>query len=392
MIDVDTNAQTERVEMRILHIRSASFVGGPERQIVGLLSRTRSYEHTVASFVKNRIGNVFLNYAKEAGLDILPLEISCSFDPRCIVKLLNYVRKNNIGVVCTHDYRADFFGAVIRRVLSVNHVAFLRGWTSENRKVALYEKADRIVLRGVDVVVAVSESKAREMKSMGIEDTKLTIIPNSIDIDGMRIDTERDIRKEFGIPNRTIIVGSVGRLSPEKGHRFMVEALRQILKEIPETVYLLVGDGVEKEGLRELARNLGIERKILFAGWRDDALSVMRGMDIVVLPSLTEGLPNVLLEAAALGKAIVSTSVGGCGEIIQTGKTGILVEPRSSVSLCSALVELLRDPSSAEEYGRAVRAFVREHFGFDKGVSAYRSTIDKLLGRRKSVQQLGTRI
>ncbi len=364
---------------KILHIRSSHFIGGPERQILGLLKNCGQYEHIVASFTVNGGDNKLLSVAGESGLRVWEIVIRNSFDPGCLGQIIRFCKREGIKIICTHDYRANVIVALCALFSPVVQIVFFRGWTGENRKVKGYELLDRIVLRFVDKVVALSARKMAEMKRFGINEQKVVIIHNSIDVSEVGKREFADIRHQYAVGKNKTIIGTVGRLSVEKGHRFLLEAAHKLCRKYDDVLFLIVGDGQEKQQLEEMATRLGLEENVIFTGWQDDPLSFIHSMDIFILPSLTEGLPNVLLEAAALSKPIVTTDVGGCGDIVTHEKTGLLIKAADSDQMHKALQTLLEKQQWREELGRQAYKKVKNEFSFTESVRRYEQLVGEYI-------------
>ncbi len=186
-----------------------------------------------------------------------------------------------------------------------------------------------------------------------------------VDVAAARAGRDR-VRKEFGLAGPTI--GVVGRLSPEKGHRYLLEAVPEILEHVPAARVLVVGDGALRQELVELASRLGIQEKVVWMGRRphDEVLRLYAAMDILALPSLREGFGLVAAEAMALGIPVVASAVQGLEEVVLKETTGLLVPPGDSRQLAAAVVRVLKAPSVAERLGSAAEARVREHFSVDR--------------------------
>ncbi|PLX44071.1 MAG: hypothetical protein C0609_06405, partial [Deltaproteobacteria bacterium] len=171
------------------------------------------------------------------------------------------------------------------------------------------------------------------------------------------------VRNELGIAEDSIMALSAGRLSVEKGFSHLLDAISLIAADLP-IKFVICGDGAMEMELRDRARSLGIENRCLFAGFRRDIQEVMAASDLYVLPSLTEGLPNVVLEAFSYGKPVVATAVGGVPELVEDGVNGILVPPGEPRALAEAVQALVVSPDLMEEYGKAGRTRVSEEFSF----------------------------
>jgi glycosyltransferase involved in cell wall biosynthesis len=176
------------------------------------------------------------------------------------------------------------------------------------------------------------------------------------------------LRQHWGIPDNVPVLGVVGRLEAQKGHRFLVEALPQVLAEFPDACVLLVGEGSLRPALEAQASTLGIRDRLIFAGFQHDVSVYLNAMDVVVLPSLYEGMPLAAIEAAAMAKPMVATSVDGTTEVIQHGSTGLLVPPAAPGPLARAILTLLQQPELARQYGQAARRQALHRFDLRRQV------------------------
>ena len=218
---------------------------------------------------------------------------------------------------------------------------------------------DRVVSQWVDRVIAVSES-AREflIHTKGISLEKVTVIPNGCDLSVFRPGRARKaVRMELGLDADAPVIGVVGRLEPQKGHQFLLDAFPRVAAEFPNARLLLIGDGSLRTQLARQAARVGIASHVIFAGFRTDIPRLLDAVDLMVLPSLWEGMPLTALEAAAMAKPIVATDVDGTAEVVQDGVTGRLVPPANASALGDAILETLRHPRKACQMGdRGTRA------------------------------------
>jgi glycosyltransferase involved in cell wall biosynthesis len=152
-------------------------------------------------------------------------------------------------------------------------------------------------------------------------------------------------------PPGSLLVGTVGRFEPIKGHRYLVEAIPLVLSQVPTAWFLFIGDGPLRSLLEQQAVQLGVATRVTFTGWQAEPAALMACCDLIVLPSLNEGMGRVLVEAMALGKAIVASSVGGIPDLVQDGKSGRLVPPADPPRLAQAIISLLTDKSQKERMG-----------------------------------------
>jgi glycosyltransferase involved in cell wall biosynthesis len=207
---------------------------------------------------------------------------------------------------------------------------------------------DKLLLKGFDRIVAISEEVKKELLKAGISQNKITTIDNGINVNRFKeqYDTEK-IRNELGIPNDSKVIGTVGRLSPEKGHHILIEVAEKIIKKYPATFFVFAGDGLLKEKLERKAKNLKIENHLLFIGSTNKIPELLSIYDIFVLPSFSEGLPMALLEAMAAKIPIVASRIGSIPKLIIPHQTGLLVEPRDMSSLEKSIIDLINDKNKA---------------------------------------------
>jgi len=169
-------------------------------------------------------------------------------------------------------------------------------------------------------------------------------------------------RTRLGLKPSGYLVGVVGRLSPEKGHAYFIDAMAHVARSVPEVQGIIVGDGLESASLRARIKQLGLTEIVHCLGYRQDMASIYSALDLLVLPSLNEGLPNVALEAQERGCPVVGTRAGGVPEAVADGVTGLLVPPATSVPLAEAIIRLLLDTSLRSVMGQAGREFMKQQF------------------------------
>jgi glycosyltransferase involved in cell wall biosynthesis len=280
------------------------------------------------------------------------------------------IRKNHVDILCTHGYKSTACGFLAALICGIPILSYSRGFTAENRKVAFYEWVERSIQRFVTIIIAVSNGQKVKLEKFGIQRTPIEVIYNAIHTDDTPVPKKEGalvlekLRREFDIPRSAVIVVAAGRFSPEKGHRFLVEALVAVKKEVPDLVVVLCGSGVLAGELERQAARLGVDTMIRFAGFRSDMDSVYSAMDFLVLPSLTEGLPNVILESFAAHRTVVATSVGGVPELVENGVNGYTVESARPDLLAEKIIDLALSQSKRDEFGEKGYNTVVSRFSF----------------------------
>jgi sugar transferase (PEP-CTERM/EpsH1 system associated) len=232
----------------------------------------------------------------------------------------------------------------------------------------------------VDRFVAVSEDLGRwVVGTVGVPPRKVQVIANGVDTERFRDDRRIDARRALGLDDREFVVGSVGRLDPVKDYPTLLEAFAALGGRDPSPLLFLVGDGPQRSALEAQVVNSGLTGRVQLLGERDDVSTVLAALDVFVLPSIAEGMSNVILEAMSSGLPVVATAVGGNPELVLDGSTGRLVPPRSPGLLAAALGSYLAEPSLLRLHGKAGRERVLAHFSLDRMVSAYRDLYRGLL-------------
>jgi glycosyltransferase involved in cell wall biosynthesis len=366
----------------IVHLTASTLHGGPERQMLGLAQALGGEYRTV--FLSFREGGrcaAFLDGAKRQGFDARSLAHDTPHLRAAVRELTAELQRLGADVLLCHGYKADLLGRLAARRAGVPVVAVSRGWTAENLKVRVYEALDRLNLRGMDRVVAVSEGQAAKVRRAGVREERLVVIRNAIRGDRFRSPNEeyRDRLRAFFPTCPRRIVGAAGRLSPEKGFGALGEAAARAARHDPSAGFVLFGDGVLRDALQRQIEGAGLSQRFVLAGFRSDLDGFLPWLDLLVLPSFTEGLPNVVLEACAAGVPVVATAVGGTPEVIEDGVSGYLVPPGDAAALADRIGRVLTGPDGGRRMGAAGRERVRRDFTFEAQADRYRRLFAELI-------------
>ena len=270
------------------------------------------------------------------------------YDPRIALDLVDLVRRRGIDILHVHGYAAADFGRLAARVTGAALV--LHEHFADPRMPGYQGLADRLLAPFVDRAIAVSGSTRDFLvRKRHVPAEKVALIWNGAPLDEFAPVPEaagRKVRAELGIPDDAVVVGTVGRLSEQKGHRVMLEAAARLLAGHPGAWVLIAGDGDQMPVLRAQAARMGADaRRVVFAGHRADVPAVLGAIDIFCISSHYEGTPLALFEAMAAGKAIVSTAVDGCREVLEDGVNGLLVPPGDAEAMAAALGLVVGDAS-----------------------------------------------
>jgi len=259
----------------------------------------------------------------------------------------------------------------------------VHGWTVEGRRIRFYYRLDRLWLRFYERVICVSEDLRAECLRWGVRPERCIVIENAIDLsEYQRRLPPEEAKRRLGLDPAGLVIGNVGRLSPEKGLAGLVEATAQLLEEGQPVRLVLVGDGPERQELEALARRQGIADRVHLVGHQPDPRPWYEAMDLFVSNSRREGLPNVLLEAMALGVPVAATRIAGVARLIEPERTGLLVEPDDQAGLTDAIRRMLTDAELRRRLVQAGRNTVETRYSFQSRMAKVAAVYDDLLGRR----------
>jgi glycosyltransferase involved in cell wall biosynthesis len=288
------------------------------------------------------------------------------FDRSLIQSVRDVILDKGIDLLQTHGYKPSILGFFLKRTLDIPWVAFLHGNTSEDFKVRCYFFLEKLAVRKADAVVTVSEAMRHELLKQGFPPNKVHVLRNAIDPGFLQTVTSgltpEELSRIRGSNGDGPLIGIIGRMSPEKGHATFLKAFPQVLTKVPTARTVFLGTGQEEARLRKMCAEKGMENHVHFMGFQEDVAAWYPALDLVVLPSLSEGLPNVAMEAMLFGKPVVATNVGGVPEVVEDGVTGIVVPPRDAKALADAVIEMLSSPGLMAEYGVRGRNKVLEEF------------------------------
>jgi glycosyltransferase involved in cell wall biosynthesis len=247
----------------------------------------------------------------------------------------------------------------------------------------LYRLVDRLLLPFTDAVIA-NAAAVRHfyMTSERVPAYKIALIRNGIDLNVFQPRPKQEARARLGIPLHAKVVGGAGRLDLQKGFSILVEAMQEVLRKHPETLLVIAGDGPERPALEAQAARLGFGGQVRLLGHAADMAGFMSAIDVFALSSLWEGLPHVVMEAMACERPVVAARIGGVGELVKDGETGLLVQPRSPTALARAIIRLFDQPDALIQMGRSARLVAQRDFDFMKMVRQTEELYLSLMERR----------
>jgi glycosyltransferase involved in cell wall biosynthesis len=287
-------------------------------------------------------------------------------------------REHRVGIWHGHDYKSNLFGLLLRRRLGLRLVTTVHGWVKHTRRTPLYYWIDRLSLRAYELVIAVSADLEAACLEAGVPRERVLLIENGIDVDEFR-PTERACRGSIPAP---FVIAASGRLSAEKGFDHAIKAVARLIAKGHKVELRIAGEGEEKPRLTALALELGIAGCVRLLGYCRDMRGLLDSADAFCLSSLREGLPNVVLEAMAMGLPIVATRAGGMGSFGRHEQDMLLVPAGDTEALIAGLERLLVDAHLRGELGAAARQRAESELSFARRMDLMRAAYDQLLGTR----------
>ena len=372
----------------VLHLITELSTGGAQTALLRLLTglnRDRFFP-TIACFYNG--DKIVAQQIRALGIPVTDLGMTTKWRLDALWRLYRLLRRERPTILHTWMFHANIPGRVLGRLASVPIIITSR--RNENIGGVLRERLNRWTARLDDRVIAVCElARQAEIERATVSPEHVVTIYNGIDAQQFSATNPQvvaQVRQAFGIPVDALLVGTVGRLHRQKGFTDLLTAIAQVQEHILTVRLLLVGDGELRDDLEIQAQSSGLSDVVTFTGARSDVPEILAGLDVFVLPSLWEGMPNVVLEAMAASLPVVATAVGGTPEVVVDGVTGLLVPPRDPDALAQAITRLLRDPDLRRKMGRAGRERVERHFGVERMVQATEALYEELVGEKMGLE------
>lgn len=353
--------------LRVLHVIGGGEFGGAERHILNLAGAIdpQRVELTVCCLFEAP----FFQVAREAGLPAVAVPMRRKADIASLKRLRTYIVENKFDIVHTHGVRANLVGRIaargvpgVRAVVTTVHSQITLDYPGlVNRLTNIFtEKALR---RLTTHFIAVSEGLKESLINEGVPPEKITVIYNGLDLAKFQpASPGGSFLAGWGIKGSRPVVAIVGRLHSVKGHTYFLQAAALFAQNSPEARFLVVGYGPERPELENLTRDLGLADKVIFTGFVEDIPSLLGEIDLLVISSLSEGLPFTAVEAMAAGVPVLATAVGGLKELLEHEKTGLLVPARDPQALATGMAWIAQHPDRVQQMVQKGRKVIENKF------------------------------
>lgn len=362
-----------------LHIDTARSWRGGQNQVLLTVNGLRAMGQR-AALVAHPDGELRQRAAE--GLDLIPLAPRNEMDLSAAWRLSRIIRRLGPDVVHAHDPHGVAMAALALSMSTTRPAPPLVA----SRRVDFHLKGNSLSRwknRQVDCFVAASDAIRDMLVADGVPAERTVTVHEGVDAARIAAAPAVNVHEVLWLPHHAPLVGNVAALVPHKGQRYLIEAAHLVHREIPDARFVIFGEGELREHLEHLVHEHHLEKHVLLPGFRTDVIGCIKGLDLFVMTSVTEGLGTSLLDAMACERAIVATRTGGIPEVVEDGVTGLLVPPRDASALARAIAGLLADGPRRQRLGAAGLRRVGERFTVERMVAETAAVYARLVGRTR---------
>jgi len=356
----------------VLHVRVVNGSGGgPDKTIL------RSAKYVDPSRIRMAAAYIHPNsdknfdtikeHARKENCALWCIGESSAIDPRTVRSLVKLCKQQRVTIWHGHDYKSNLLGLLVNKMWPMKLVTTVHGWTWDTVRTRFYYHVDNWCLPHYQQIVVVSPKLYEHCLNNGVPAERLTYIPNAIRPEEFsRKHSAHEARDELGIDNDALVIGVIGRLSVEKGVDRAIDLLAAIRPAYPNAQLHLVGDGPERKKLQQQTARLGLEKNVRFWGWQKQSQRFYEAMDMLLLPSHTEGLPNVVLEAMAMQTPVAATDVGGVRDLLAHGSCGVVLSNEQPQTWAADIRKLLASADLRSTLAGDALQRIETHFTFER--------------------------
>lgn len=355
-----TGPRTARRAISVLHTEASRGWGGQEVRTV--TEATWLGERGIRVLLAAQPGSRILEEAGRAGVEVATVPMRGAWDLGAVVRLAGLIRREKVALVHTHSSVDAWVGGCAARLTRIPVVR------SRHVSIPIRRGLNPVYTRLADRIITSGDAIRRLVLAGGVRPEAVVALPAGVDLQRFTPGVPSDaVVAEFGRVHP--VIGSIAMFRGSKGHRHLLDAFGILRGDFPDARLLLVGDGIRRQWVEDLVRERGLAPAVRFTGFRREVADLLRLMDCFALASTrTEGVPQSLLQAMAVGVPVVASAVGGIPEVVTDGESGLLVEPEDPVALAGAIARVLRDPEAALRRARAARRLVEARYSHDRCV------------------------
>ncbi len=366
---------------------SSVYFFGAERVIAELsasLPRMDVTVHIGIITVNDKLPDLFRQVIDNPDVSVVQFEGQGMLNFESIKKISRYVKENEIDILHSHGYKSNIYVFLTKYLTSCTACIFStnHNWIGTTFREKVYQKLDALTLRFFNKIIAVSPDIREQMTETGIKANKISIIDNGINTEDPAFRTPRhNARISLGISDDAFVIGNIARLTPEKAHCDLLNALSKLT--IPRLKLVLIGDGPENYTLKNQIAKLDLQNKVILTGNRDDARCLYNAFDIFILVSTNEGLPMVILEAMASGIPIIATKIGAIPKILHDGENALLITPSKPQELLAAIATLVKSRNLRRKLAVRGQQKVAQSFSSHFMAEKYHEQYENILRMRQ---------
>ncbi len=354
--------------------------GGGEKWMLQTGLELRGLGHTI--YYGGRDGSLFLNKCETEGFRTLALRVGSDFDPFTIKKISAFLKENQIDIIIVGQNK-DVRLAGLACKISPNRVVVAHNGLPSIKNNFRYRMLYPKLLDGI--MVTTNAIKQKYLSYKWLDESFISVIKNGIFPIPVPPETHTEIKKRYDIPENRPIIGIFGKLNKSKQHTIFLEVAAAVHTHFSDALFLIVGDGPERENLQHYAFDLGILDHIYMTGFQDNPFPLYAICDVVLLTSQEEGLPNVVMEAMLMEKPVIAFDVGGVSELIISEKNGILIPPNDIYLMTQRVEQLLIDRDIAVDMGKCAREHTLTRFGVEHMISELETYLKTLVRKKRGV-------
>jgi glycosyltransferase involved in cell wall biosynthesis len=378
--------------VKIAVLATVTDFGGAERVVLSLINNVNSDSFELVPIIftiPSMEDGVFLKHLDRAGKKYYKIFVN-DYKLKYLNPLVNIVetykllKKQKFDLIHTHGYRADVLGIFLSKLMGLPFISTCHGFILNDLNLKLYSRLDHFVLRFANKIMAVSQGIKNDLVKSGIEESLITVIQNAVDLNGNEelFTQNRQIKRAlFNIKDNEFVVGYIGRLSEEKGVKYLIEAILMLHDLNMPVKTIIIGEGPQRNELEDLVKKTNIEDRIFFTGFQDNIEYWLPSIDVFALPSLTEGTPMSLLEAMAEGIPVVASAVGGVPQVVDSGKNGILVAAGKSEEIKDAIHLLYKDEALRNSLSREAKKMMQMKYSVQEWINKIEMEYSKVLNK-----------
>lgn len=363
--------------VNLLYVVTKLELGGAQKQLLHLIRRLDQEKYRIFLFTAQE-GELIPEAQALKGLELkrsrfLERPLNPLNDALALIELCSFIKNNAIQIIHTHSSKAGILGRIagaLTRIPLLIHT--VHGWSFNDYQPFLFHRLylwlERFCAKFTHKIIVVSEfDRAKGLKNSIGHQGQYCLIRYGLEMQNFQLPQSGSVRKELGISSASRVVGMVACFKPQKAPLDFIALAAGVNKKFPGTKFVLVGDGGLRKKIERRIRQLGLALDVVLTGWRADIPAILDGLDVLVLTSLWEGLPIVILEAMAAGVSIVATDTGGIREVVEDGRGGYLVKPHDIRGLQTRVEELLADANKREAFTRYASGVInRQDFSLER--------------------------